>query len=592
MKNNKEKNVSLKTIAKIYFRISKLLFKIDKKFIIFIFISSLILGIVPSISLVITQTMFNALQGETSSIQYIGILLGLYILIDIIVTQLEIIKNYYTSIFQMKLSLNLNIKVLNKTEKLNLQDFEDTDSYNKIQRAQGQSNSEIFKYFLGFINIIQLFITLVTSSIILLLWKWWIVLLIVAISSVNSYYMSKYSKEQYQIIRARTEKERQKWYYQYLLINDLAFKEIKMYGLTKYFIKKFEDLGLQFMGQDKTIIKKIAKVQIIIGFVEQIIVAFIFCFIVISAFAKSILIGDLVTYIRCVSAIKSNLNNLLSGLVDIIKNSLYISQLFEFLDIEIKEESKDKVDLETIEKIEIINLSYKYLKSNNYVLKNINLTINKGDLIAIVGRNGSGKSTLIKILSGFYDDYEGDIYINDINIKNIKKQELRKNIGILFQDFTKFELSLRENVGLGNIEYINNNPKIKEALAVGNIYNKFGDNLDTQLGFWFENGVQLSGGEWIRVGISRASIRTGSMYILDEPNAALDSIAENQIFESLKELTKNKIGLIITHRISSIKVFSRKIIVLENGVISGIGCHEELLGRCEIYKALYDSSIT
>lgn len=592
MKKLDGRRLQIKNVIENYRRVCKILFEIDKKFIFFIILVSIILGILPTVLLLITQKLINCLQSETFIMRQILFLVVLYIGFDVLITQITNIKDYYSSVFQMNVSLNLNLKILSKTDELDLQDFEDTESYNKIQRAQQQSDNQVYDYFIGLIDVIQLFIMLISSSIILFLWKWWSVVLIILVSFLNSYFMTKLSEKQYEILRKRTGDERKKWYYQYLLTNDIAFKEIKMYGLNKYFISKFEKIGCEFLGQDKNIAAQMAKLQIVMAFLEQLVIAFLFWIIIKSAYRHYIFIGDTITYIRCISSIRNNVSSLLSKIVQILKDTLYINQLFEFLDIKSKVNFQGEQTIDNIEKIEIKHLSYKYNKSERYVLNDINITINKNDNIALVGKNGSGKSTLIKILCGFYDDYEGEVYINNINLKNINKTSLRNTIGILFQDYNRYEFSVRENVGVGNLKYINDDERIRKSLMISKSNDTLVDNIDTQLGFWFNDGIQLSGGEWIRIAISRATMREATVYMLDEPNASLDPIVESQIFKILRGLMEDKIGIIVTHRISSIKLFANKIIVLENGTVDNFGTHEELMSRSKVYKSLFDKSLS
>jgi len=261
---------------------------------------------------------------------------------------------------------------------------------------------------------------------------------------------------------------------------------------------------------------------------------------------------------------------------------------FDFIDM--KTETDQKADikpLNTIPSIQIKNLSYYYKGKGIHALRNINLSIEENSLIAFIGENGSGKTTLIKILSAMYNDYEGDVYFGKQSLCDLDPDDIRKKIGILFQDFVKYELPARENVALGQLEKIQDDVAISQALQRTGMDEKIAD-LESQLGFWFDNGVQLSGGEWLRVALSRAFIRDAELYLLDEPNSALDPNTERQILKSFKDLTKGKIGIIVSHRISSIKNVVDKIIVFENGSIQASGTHDELLKTSEAYRRLYE----
>lgn len=274
---------------------------------------------------------------------------------------------------------------------------------------------------------------------------------------------------------------------------------------------------------------------------------------------------------------------------EIIKSHLFIEQLFDFLGLE--EESKSgSVIINKIETIETKNLSYRYSNCNNYALHDINLRIQKGDTIAIVGRNGSGKSTLMKILVGLYDDYEGEVLINGIELRKINRDEYSKHIGALFQDFTKYEGTIRENICYSNLSAIEKDEKIKKVcvdFGISEFINAQKKKLDTQLGYWFESGKQISFGQWQKIALARTFIREADVYFLDEPNAAIDAISEYEMNQLYERIFHEKIGMIIVHKFNHCSCNANKIIVLKNGKSVGYGNHKTLLEDSEEYRKLY-----
>ncbi|WP_423806786.1 ATP-binding cassette domain-containing protein [Peptoniphilus lacrimalis] len=240
------------------------------------------------------------------------------------------------------------------------------------------------------------------------------------------------------------------------------------------------------------------------------------------------------------------------------------------------------------------NVSYRYPTSDVYALKNINLEIKQGDFIAIIGRNGSGKSTLMKILLGYYDDYEGEIFVNGINLRNINHRSYLNCIGALFQDFTKYEATIRENVCYSNLDKIDDDEMIKNVckqFGLEELIKREPKDIDTQLGFWFEDGKQISIGQWQKVALSRAFVRDADLYFLDEPNAALDPVSEYQMAQMYKEIFKNKIGIVIVHKFNHYVDKADKIVILKDGVISVVGTHNELIKNSEEYSELYKMSV-
>ncbi|HDK7138548.1 TPA: ABC transporter ATP-binding protein [Clostridium botulinum] len=579
---------NFKKIFNLYRRIYLLLSEIDKRVLYLIMFNQVIIGVIPSLRVILIQYILNGIQQPSISLSKVFVLVIAYITMEICNDSINKIISYITFKFKNKVTLKLNLLVLNKTTELNLKNFENTDVYNMIQRAQSQADESVFTYFMSVISLVSSIITLATNIGILLAWRWWLLVIIVFISTFKTIVMIHYSKKQYELIRNRTTEERKKWYYQFLLTNDLAFKEIKMYKLFNYFIKQFKIIYNKFFEQDRKNYKGMSISDGVITLIDDLCLGGIFVLSILDAKYGRIMIGDAIAYITSISNIKSSIELFSGKFVEVVQQTLYISQIFEFIDMKVdsNNDNDKKITINKINSIKIENLSYKYENSNHYVLKNINLTLLDGDIVSLVGKNGSGKSTLVKIIAGFYDDYEGNIFVNDINLRLIDIESYQKVIGIFFQDYSKYELSLRENVAIGNLEDINSDKKIKKALSLTGMDKVF--SLETQLGYWFENGTQLSGGQWIKIALSRTFMRNSDFYILDEPNASLDGISEKEILENYKSLVGKKIGLIVTHRLSSARFLSNKIVLLDKGEIISIGNHDELLEKSTVYKGMYD----
>jgi len=570
------------------FRILKILASGGKIYLILIALFAIIFAVSPSVSILVMQDIINTLQASKQNTEYIVMLIAIYIGIDIFKGVAGMISSYIENVLQMKAEITLKMSVLEKVRELSLKDFENSETYNLIQRAIGTGINTLFSFFKSFVFVFQSLISLIMFSLILLSWHWWLIPIIFIMPVVSALVTVHFGKLQFLIHKKRAEEGRKQWYFQYLLTNDIAFKEIKTFNLGDYFRSKYKQLSVKFLKKDKEILNKRTIVQSILLITDEIVVAVFFAFIILQAFVGKILLGDLITYTRSISNIKASAQGFLSQINSIYQNVLYISQYFDFVDMktETKEHNGNRT-LMTIPFIEIQNLSYKYENNDKYVLNNINIRIEKNTLIAFIGENGSGKTTLVKILSALYSDYQGNIFFGKDNLRDIDPEEIRKRIGMLYQDFVKYELSAKENVALGQLEKMDDDFAISQALARTGMEAKITD-LERQLGFWFENGMQLSGGEWLKVALSRAFIRDAELYLLDEPNSALDSVSERQILKSFKELSKGKIGIIISHRIASIKNIADKIVVFDNGVIQACGTHSELLKTSETYRKLYD----
>jgi len=589
MEKEKEK-INYKLVIFCFCRSCKLLFQTDFVRIIIIILLTIIAGFLPSISTVTMQIIVNSVQQANNTISYLISYIILYASIDIFNGLLAKLVAYQSFTVEKESSIKISLLILEKTKKLELSDYENMNTYDMLQRAQNEINGRLFNYFTSYLTILQSFITIISNFFIINRWNMWVILILAFITIIRTMYLIWVGKKKYSILRKRTTKERKKWYYQFLLTNDIAFKEIKIYDLYNHFINKFKEISFDFFEQDRKINRNQNFFDAIFTLADAIISGIIFGFLIISSKLGRILIGDAMAYTRSISNIKNNIESFCLQIVAIWENTLYISQLFELLDIKKnKEISKENmVKIEKVEKIELINVSYRYESSNKYVLKDINIVLDNNELFFLVGKNGSGKSTLVKLISGYYEDYEGIILINGIDFKSINKEYYRKKIGILLQDFMKYEFTIRENVTLSNLIHYSDDDKINNILKSIGFTNY--ETIDTQLGYWFENGYQLSGGEWLKIALGRAFNRNAEIYILDEPNAALDPIAETEILQHFNQLVYHNIGIIVTHRISSIIKGNGKIIVMDNGRIIDIGNHNELYLACQLYKELFIAS--
>lgn len=563
----------------------------DKKYIRVTILVTTFLGITPAISTKVMQVIINKLQIGETRIVFFFYLIILYSCIDIVNTIVTSIYSYYKQKFSANFDKYIKLKMQKKAADIPLKYYEDSKTYNTINRAQNQNGSTILTFIDSFSSIIKCIITIISTIAILSGYHLELILLILVFPIIKYLITIKIVKLQYDIEIKRTDKQRKIWYIDYLFLMGLAYKEIKLYGLKTYLSKQYENLKDKIIFQDISIAKKSIVWQSILSVADQIVSGAVFCFYVVSGIKKIILIGDVITYTKCIFTIKTNLESILNIFNTVAQSALYIDFLFQFLDLDIDDMNKIEIGyrkIEKIEKIELDNVSYKYQGTTKYALKNVSLTINKGETIAIVGKNGSGKSTLLKIILGFYTDYKGTIKINDIDLKTIEKSSYYKLIGCIFQDYIKYETTIRENIGFGNLNELNNDKKINNfitSLRLDGVASK-SDGLETILGSWFGN-KQVSIGQWQRIAIARALYKNADLYILDEPDSSLDAEAESNLLKLYKKIFKNNLGVYITHKITSVKSVTDKIIVLNDGIICEQGNHQELYMNKGIYYQLY-----
>lgn len=576
----KEMLSSLKVIPKsikIFFQASKLIFVLT-------IIINIIAGIVPVISVNIFGNLINAISAKDldSSLKILAIYIGISFLSGMIIS----IKTFLFTKFQLLLDYELINRLLDKCAIMSLEEFENSDIQDQLQHILSQVGFRPYNIFTTTLTLVTSITTILSSVYIMLMWRPLSVFLIIVPAFAFSIFYLSISKREFQTEERNAKKARSIWYYEFLLTKDQSFKEVKIFNLARHIIKRHNDLKQSVINENLYNTKIRLIISVVFDFVDQICMAVLMILIILSVIAGEILIGNAVALLRIISMMFDSFNSIMNIIYSINQNSLYMSKLINFLSKPGNANRNENYKLNDLDQIEINNLTFAYPETDKKVLQNINIKINKNQRVALFGRNGSGKSTLIKLLLGYYLVDDDMIKINGIPLNKVNIDSLHKLTGILFQDYCKYELSVKDNVGYGNIDEIDNEALIKESLEEAGI-DFLPPDLNQQLGKWFSDGIQLSGGQWQRVALARCFFKKAQMYILDEPNAALDKMGEKKIMNTFFELTKNKIGVFISHKIAHV-MLADKIIYLDEGKIVAEGTHEELLKTCPSYKEIYD----
>lgn len=567
----------------------------DEKYLFIVGIVTMIGGILPPLCTIISQKIMNGLQ-ERRDLHTLLFLVIVYVGIDLFQTLLGYLVIYHKYKFAQGYNLHFNQKVLQKAAGLNLKSYENSEIYDMISRAQYEIEGKLIVYFESFIGIFSSMITTVSYLLIIIRFRIWIVPCIILVPIVKFLINRAINSETFAVIRERTNDSRKCWYIQHVLTYGEAYKELKIYNLFQYFIDKHFEYNKRF-NEENLKLKKKSTVQL--GgttIIETFIDGVIFVYIIFAGYLGEIMIGNVVTYMKTITQVKSQIMSVLQSFSDMNQESMFIDQLKEYLDLpeEDIEKEDEQIEITRIENIEIKHLYYRYKEDQQYVLKDVNFFIDGTKTIAIVGQNGSGKTTLLKIIMGFYTDYEGEVFINGIEMRKINKTSMRRRIATLFQDFYKYEATFRENIAYGNLDALQDDRKLIftcRKFDLEKLINESNEKLECQIGYWFDNGKQISLGQWQKIGLARAFFKDADLYILDEPNAALDAITEYRLSVLYKELLKKKKGIIVAHKFNNLVKQVDDIIVLEHGEITGIGSHENLLKTNETYKTLYEMQV-
>lgn len=383
-KNIGEKMKEMFIATKYWLRTIKLLFEVNWFYMICIIVFAILQGILPVATLLITQELINTiLVSIGKSFDPVLFWFVLLAIVSLVLVLVQIIQGYLQSVLQILIVYKLNVKLMKKSSKLSLTDFENPEIYDKLQRAQGEVGTRPFQVFTTLLSIITGIITLLSSAVVLITWKWWVFLLLIITPIISTYYSLKIGKWEFDIQVQRTPKFRKSWYYSFLLTKDINYKEIKAFNLGEYIVNRYKKIYDDFIVMDKKIARRKAAVGLIFSCLEEIIGLFITLFIIFVTFTGEILIGNLMGYMKAVGLCVTSFKGVFNSIASLLQNNLYIKQLFEFLDLETDMsvgKQDDYIELGDIKKIEFQNVSFKYPGTQKYALKNVSFTIKKGKL--------------------------------------------------------------------------------------------------------------------------------------------------------------------------------------------------------------------
>ncbi|CAN5135174.1 ABC transporter ATP-binding protein [soil metagenome] len=583
--------------VKVSLRLIKLVWSIDAKLFSLSVLATLVPAIVPFITAYIgkltIEDVVNYLTGHPAPLSHLYVLLGIGLVVYLFQNIAFRTQDFVNSLLWTKLPITLNQMIFEKTASLDMQYFEDSKFKDLLQKVREGYNYRTQNQVGNLLYLFQSFIQVVISAVALIHLNFFLlfIMLLLAIPEfINDINQSKLS---FGMWDANTKHRKRYWYLSDLLQSPWSVKEIKLFDLSKNFLKEIKTIQTKFYDDNASLAKRTYIINIGLNVLSAIFSISIQIFVIIQALNKKITIGDINFYQTVISNFQNGLGGLFNNLNRIFDNSQYVQSIFELFDAEpfiVETANPVSLDLTKAPLIEFRDVTFGYPGKKEKALHNFNLTIHPGEKVAMVGENGAGKSTIIKLLARFYDVDEGELLINNVNIKDVKLTELYQLMGILFQDFNRYEDSVKDNIAYGDIsgkrtdEYIVNSAK---AAGAHSFITDFDRSYEQVLGKTFDDGVELSTGQWQKMALARAFFRNANMLILDEPTAAIDAKAESEIFDRVDRLSKDKTVIIISHRFSTVRN-ADTIYVIEHGKVKESGSHNELMKLKGQYSELFN----
>jgi ATP-binding cassette subfamily B protein len=484
-----------------------------------------------------------------------------------------------------------SIKIMEHAATLDLDQFEDSAFYDKLERARQQTVgrtillSQILTQVQDLITMAFLAVGLMTFN------PWLILLLLVAI--VPAFLGESYFNDRsYALTRGQTPERRELDYMRYLGASDETAKEVKLFNLSGFLVDRFTTLSNKFYNDNKKLSIRRASWGTLFTLLGSIGYYTAYIVMIIKTVEGVLTIGTLTFLAGSFRQLRSLLENILSRFTTVSQGAIYLRDFFDFFEIKPKISVAQKpvpFPNPIKEGFTFENVGFRYHNSDAWANRHLSFTLRVGEKLALVGENGAGKTTLVKLLARLYDPTEGRILLDGIDLREYDIMDLRKNTGIIFQDYLRYQMSFAQNIAVGNIEEQLNRPLIKvsaEKSLANLLADKLPDQYDQALGRRFNNGVELSGGEWQKVALARAYMKEAQILILDEPTSSLDARAEYEVFQRFAELTKGKTAVLISHRFSTVRMADR-ILVLDKGQQIELGSHEELLHKNGRYAELF-----
>lgn len=495
------------------------------------------------------------------------------------------------SLLRMLLGQKVNVLILEKALTLDMAHFEDSEFYDKMTRARREASSRPLSLVGRTFGLVQDSLSLITYGGLLLRFSGWAVGILILAAVPAFIAETRFAGEAFRLFRWRAPESREQNYLEWLMTNETSAMEVKLFQLGSTLLDRYRTTFDRLYAEDRDLTLRRGFWSYALGLVSTLAFYAAYTWIVLEAIAGRISLGDLTMYLVVFRQGQATFASLLSSISGMYEDSLYLSNLYEYLEQPIPEPlgyatygplPHDGLRFEQV--------SFTYPGSEKPALSNVSFHLQPGDKLAIVGENGSGKTTLIKLLTRLYAPDSGRILLDGLDLQLWDIDVLQQRIGVIFQNFVRYQFTVGENIGAGDVAHLTDEARWQSAAEKGTAHPVIEDlpeQYHTRLGRWFKSGRELSGGQWQKIALSRAFMRSGAdILVLDEPTSAMDPEAEVQVFNHFRAMTHNQMAILISHRFSTVRM-ADQIMVLEHGTVLEQGTHEQLLQAGGRYARLF-----
>jgi len=495
------------------------------------------------------------------------------------------------SLLRAQLGQRVNVMILEKAITLELSQFEDSEFYDKLTRARREASSRPLSLVNRTFGLGQNLVSLFSYGVLLVQFSPWAVLLLVLAGLPAFVAETRFSGDAFTLFRWRSPETRMQIYLESVIAREDNVKEVKLFGLGPLLLARYRNIFHRLYQADRSLAIRRDGWGFALGLIGTAALYGAYAWTAFAAVVSRITLGQMTLYVMLFRQGQSAVSAILSAVGGMYEDNLYLSTLYEYLETPVAETVAGRAHgPKPDDGVRFEGVSFTYPGASQPALQDIDLHVQPGESLALVGENGSGKTTLIKLLTRLYSPNVGRILLDGMDLQHWDENALRQRIGVIFQDFSRYQFLLGENIGVGDVRHFEDEQRWQEAAdkgMAGAIAAGLPTGYHTQLGKWFKNGQELSGGQWQKIALSRAFMRTGAdILVLDEPTAAMDAAAEAKIFEHFRKLTQNRIAILISHRFSTVRM-ANTIVVIENGHVIERGTHEALMTLDGHYANLF-----